>query len=62
MLRKISERTLDIDEEFCSCFIAWQKAFDRAKWARLMQILKGIGIELCERRLIASCAWMRELN
>jgi hypothetical protein len=29
MLRIISERTLDIDEEFCACFIDWQKAFDR---------------------------------
>ena len=28
MLRIISERTLEIDEELCVCFIDWQKAFD----------------------------------
>jgi hypothetical protein len=27
MLRIVSERTLDIDEELCACFIDWQKAF-----------------------------------
>ena len=29
ILRIISERTLEIDEELCVCFIDWQKAFDR---------------------------------
>jgi hypothetical protein len=28
MLRIISERTVEIDEELCVCFIDWQKAFD----------------------------------
>jgi len=28
MLRIISERTLEIDEKLCVCFIDWQKAFD----------------------------------
>jgi hypothetical protein len=45
MLRIISERTLDIDEELCACFINWKKAFDRVNWTKLMQILKGIGID-----------------
>jgi len=48
----ISERTLEIDEELCVCFIDWQKAFDRIKWTKLMQILKGTGIDWRERRLI----------
>jgi hypothetical protein len=43
MLRIISERTLDIDEELCACFIDWQKAFDHVNWTKLMQILKGTG-------------------
>jgi predicted transcriptional regulator len=29
MLRIISERTLEMDNELCVCFIDWQKAFDR---------------------------------
>jgi len=28
MLRIISERTLEMDEELCVCFIDWQKAFE----------------------------------
>ena len=47
MLRIISERTLEIEEELCVC---WQKAFDRVNWTKLMQILKGTGIDWRERR------------
>jgi hypothetical protein len=39
MLRIISERTLDIDEELYAHFIHWQKTFDRVNNTKLMQIL-----------------------
>jgi hypothetical protein len=45
MLRIISKRTLDIGEEICVCFINWQKAFDRVKWTKLMEILKETDID-----------------
>jgi len=51
MLR-ISEQTLGIDEELCTCFKDMQKAFDHVKWTKLTQILKGAGIDLHVRRLI----------
>jgi len=41
----ISERTLQIDEKLCVCFIDCQKAFDRVNWTKLMQILEGNGID-----------------
>ena len=53
MMRIIAERTLEIGEELCVCFIDWQKAFDRVNWTKLMQILKRIGINWRERRLIS---------
>jgi hypothetical protein len=53
MLRIIWERTLVIDEELCGCFIDWQKAFDRVNGTKLMQILKGTGIDWRERNLIS---------
>jgi hypothetical protein len=54
MLRVISERTLEIDEDLCVCFIDWKKAFDRVNGTKLMQILKGTGIDWRERRLISN--------
>jgi len=54
MLRIISERTLEIDEELCVCFIDWQKVFDQVNWTKLMQILKGTDIDWHERRLISN--------
>ena len=53
MVRIIAERTLEIDEELCICFIDWQKAFDHVNWTKLMQILKRTGIDWRERRLIS---------
>ena len=54
MMGIIAERTLEIDEELCVCFIDWKKAFDCVNWTKLMQILKGTGIDWCERRLISN--------
>jgi len=45
MLRIISERTLEIDKEISVTFIERQKAFDRANWTKLMQILKETAID-----------------
>ena len=53
MMRIIGERTLEIDEEMCVCFIDLQKTFDRVKWTKLMQILKRTGNDWRERRLIS---------
>jgi hypothetical protein len=53
MLRIITERTLYIGKEICICFIDCQKASYRAKWTKLLEILKKTGIDWCERRLIS---------
>jgi hypothetical protein len=52
MLRIISERTLEIDEELCASFVDWQKVFDHVKWTKLMQKRKKTGTDWCERRMI----------
>jgi hypothetical protein len=44
MLRIISEGTLDIDKDLYVDFIDWQKAFELVNCNKLMQILKGNGI------------------
>ena len=53
MMRIMAERTLELDEGLCVCFIDWQKAFDSVNWTKLMQILKVSGIDWRERRLIS---------
>ena len=53
MMRIKAEPPLEIDEEMCVCFIDWQKIFNRVNWTKLMQILKRIGIDWRERRLIS---------
>jgi hypothetical protein len=52
MLRIISECILGIDEELCAYFIDWQK-FDHVNRTKLMKVLKGIGINWHERRLVS---------
>lgn len=42
MLKRISEWTVYIDEEFCERVIDWQKATDCVNWIKLMQILNGL--------------------
>lgn len=54
VLRIISERVFDVKEEVCACFIDWKKAFDRVNWEKLMMILKTIGIDWRDRRLIGN--------
>jgi len=52
MLRIISERTLDVEEELCECLIDWQRVFDPVNWAKLVPILKGTGVAWRDRRLV----------
>jgi hypothetical protein len=59
MMRIIAERTLELDEELCVCFIDWQK--DRVNWTKLMQILKATGIDWRERRLISKLSEQRNI-
>jgi hypothetical protein len=49
----MSDRTLDIEEELCACYIQWQKAFDCGKLILLKQILKVTAISCRERNLIS---------
>ena len=72
MLRIISEKTMNTEEELCVCvcvcvcvclrarFKDWQKTFSSVNSTKLMQILKGTGID---RREIVSCncAWIKGL-
>jgi hypothetical protein len=52
MLRIISERTLNVEEELCECLIDWQRVFDRVNWTSLVPIIQGSGVDWRDRKLI----------
>ena len=54
LMRIISERVLDVKEVMCLCFIDWQKASDRVDWTKLLEMLRNIGVNWRERRLICN--------
>ena len=44
-MRIICERSLEHDKEVNICFVDFEKAFDRIRWDKLMEILKKIGVD-----------------
>ena len=51
-LRMIGERMLDVNKDLYVCFIDWEKAFDKVNWNILLKILRDMGIDWKDRRLI----------
>ena len=53
-MRTLCERSLEYANDIFICFVDFEKAFDRVDWAKLLQILKGLGGDWRDRRLIAN--------
>ena len=51
-MRIICKRSLEHDQEVNICFVDFKKAFDLIRRDKLMEILKKIGVDWRERRLI----------
>jgi len=54
VMRMLSERSLDHDNELFVCFVDFEKAFDRVNWTKLLNIMAKIGVDWRDRRLISS--------
>jgi hypothetical protein len=54
VLRTLCERSLEHDNDVFICFVDFEKAFDRVDWIKLLQILKNVGVDWRDRRLIAN--------
>src|ERR1043165_3207476 len=53
-LRVIAERSIQHGQDIYICFVDYEKAFDRVDWKKLMRILRRIGVDWRERRLIGN--------
>ena len=61
MIRTIGERYRPIEKykDVYAVFVDLEKAFDRVDWKKLMGILKKIGVDWKERRLLSNL-YMKE--
>src|SRR6218665_1147361 len=59
-MRMLCERSLEHDNELYICFVDFEKAVDRVKWTKLWHILKTIGIDWRDRRLISNLYLQQE--
>jgi hypothetical protein len=52
VLRMLCERSLENDNQIYICFVDFEKAFDRVKWEKMMEVLKSIQVDWRDRRMI----------
>ena len=52
VMRTICERSLEYGNEVFICLVDFEKAFDRLDWVKMLEILRKIGVDWRDRRLI----------
>jgi hypothetical protein len=52
VMRVICERSLEFGNDVFICFVDFEKAFDRVDWVKMLDILKRIGVDWKDRRLV----------
>ena len=51
-MRVLCDRSLEHNNKVIVCYVDYEKAFDRVNWEKLMKVLKSIGVDCRDRRLI----------
>src|SRR6218665_2301318 len=54
VLRIMTERSLENNREVYTCFVNYEKAFNRVAWKKLINILRRMGVDWRDRRLIGN--------
>ena len=44
-MRMIRERSLKFENNVHTCFVDFEKAFDRVNWEKMMKVLQSIGVD-----------------
>jgi len=52
VMRVLTERCIEHNQTVYVSFVNYEKAFDRINWKKIMEILKYIGVDWRDRRLI----------
>lgn len=52
VMRMLCERSLEVGNEIFVCFVDFEKAFDRVDWRKMLQVLKRVGVDWKDRRMI----------
>ena len=60
-MRMLIQRSLECDKDVYVCFVDFEKAFDRVNWPKMMSVLKEIGVDWRDRRLIADLYLKQEM-
>ena len=57
VVRLVSERCIDHEQDVYVCFVDKEEAFNRVNWVKLLELLKSIGVDWHDRWLIERLLW-----
>jgi len=60
VMRMLCERSLENGNDVYICFVDFEKAFDRVDWIRMLKILKDLGVDWRDRRMISELYMKQE--
>jgi len=53
VIRVLCERSMEHGNDVYICFVDFEKAFDRVSWEKMMKVLKNLGVDWRDRKMIS---------